>query len=91
LLRGAPLIHVSGAAFLEKLQSRGVPPRTGPARPGSVICIDILSVKSYKKGPNCACNGFGVFLEAMVMLIWETPDFVELLVNCECTAYAGVL
>ena len=24
------------------------------------------------------------------MQTWETPDFVEVLVNCECTAYAGV-
>jgi len=24
------------------------------------------------------------------MLIWETPDFHEVLVNGECTAYAGV-
>jgi len=28
--------------------------------------------------------------EVIVMLIWETPDFVEILVNCECTAYAAV-
>jgi len=25
------------------------------------------------------------------MLMWETPDFHEVLVNGECTAYAGVL
>jgi hypothetical protein len=29
--------------------------------------------------------------EERTMLIWETPDFHEVLVNGECTAYAGVL
>jgi hypothetical protein len=27
----------------------------------------------------------------IAMLTWETPDFHEVLVNGECTAYAGVL
>jgi hypothetical protein len=29
--------------------------------------------------------------EEIAMLIWETPDLHEVLVNGECTAYAGVL
>jgi len=28
--------------------------------------------------------------DVVAMLTWETPDFVETLVNCECTAYASV-